>query len=147
MLLQQYEVVRKSRDRNLWKKDWMRLHAFAGVQKVSVVDHGIHVETNSLIVACDSVKYRIGSFIIRYCHDGIFVWSQNSLHKQGIAHPHISESGVVCFGNVGSAITTAAIESRVVDAVELVLRWLTDGYDPELAETKITEWPREEESI
>lgn len=147
MLVQQYTVLRAGVDRSQWKKDWEYLHTLSGVKNVSIVDGGIHVKTDMLTTIHEGVKYRLGSFIIRYSYDGIFVWSHKSVHSRGRAHPHISEVGTVCFGNIGIAIRSAVAEARISDAVGLVLRWLIEGYDPELADTRIEEWPREEGSV
>ncbi len=141
LMLEKLQQVQENPDHERWAKDWVALTSHPAVKRILSVDGGMHVETVALTGTHEGQVYQFGSFVIRYVRSEIFVWSSNPAHPRGRAHPHISQAGVACFGNMGLAIQDAASEMRLYDAVELVLRWLTEGYDPALAEVKIEDWP------
>lgn len=116
--------------------------------RIMDVDGALHIETNRVISKADGRRYDCGRLIIRIAVGGkISIWSIEPTHPKGIAHPHISPDGAICFGNVGPAIAEAQHENRTDDAVELIYDWLEDGYDENLATIKITEWPESTEDM
>jgi len=123
--------------------DYRRIKRDPNVAMIAVLKDGIHVDTWPLHVEHEGRRYAIGSFTIRIGRRGaVSVWCETPLHPKGIPHPHIAKDGGPCFGNATSAILQAGAEHRYYDAVTLVLRWLKDGYSPQLASVKIEEWPR-----
>ena len=120
---------------------WQRLRANPLIHRLYVIERGIQIETTAIMCEHDRGAENIGSVVIRYPPFGSFtVWGLKPTHPKGIAHPHINPRGNACFGNVMTAIETAASEGNIAEGFERVLRWLTQGYDPQLAETKIEEW-------
>jgi hypothetical protein len=111
-------------------------------QGLSVVDEGLHLATKRIIIEHGGRNYDLGFFTIRIGRNGrVSVWNDEPTHPRRLSHPHINEDGSPCFGNATEAIIKAASEFRYYDAACLTLRWLKDGYTPELAAVKIEEWP------
>ncbi len=111
---------------------------------VGILKGGLQVVTHPIVYQHEGKRYRLGTYVIRISKVGqVSVWAESTSHPSGCPHPHIGLSGNPCFGNISIAIDRAAIEHRIVDTIDLVLRWLTEGYDPKLADTPITEWPEE----
>lgn len=106
-------------------------------------DHGFEVKTKLITIVENGVTHKIGRFGICLGIDpSITIWCEESFHPKGVPHPHISPWAGHCFGNVGDPITEAIAEYRYADAVEYILRWLTEGYTPELVlYNKVEEWP------
>jgi hypothetical protein len=145
--LQDGIAVQQNYDRELARSDWERLSSNPLLKSFGKLDKGFQAITQPIISEFDGVRYRLGSYHIRIALSGhVAVWSEEATHPGGIAHPHIGWSGNPCFGNISIAIERAGIERRIADAIDLVLRWLIEGYDPGLAETPITEWPKEVEA-
>ena len=127
--------------------DFERLRSNALLRTVGVLTNGLQVVTHPIVCEYEGKRYSLGSYTIRISQSGdVSVWAESSTHPTGYPHPHIGWSGSPCFGNISIAIDHAAVEHRLADTIELVLRWLTEGYDPKLAETPITEWPEEVEA-
>ncbi len=138
-------MSRKTRKR--MKEDWASIRSNPLVRRLSIVDKGLHVETGPINVTHDGYAYALGSFTVRVAmHGQVSVWNDAPTHHNGLAHPHINAEGHPCFGNAGTAITQAAGELRIADAVRYTLRWLSEGYTAALAEVKIENWPRAGES-
>lgn len=130
------------------KEDWAAVKALPLVRRMSFVDDGLHVETVPIhISGQDGNVYDLGTFTIRVATKGqVSVWSDAPKQYKGYPHPHINDVGHPCFGNAGTAITQAAGEMRIADAVRYMLRWLSEGYTPALTEIKLETWPRVGES-
>lgn len=112
------------------------------VEGLDLHPEAIHVRTKPIVVSHEGVDYAVGTFVIRINNLGaLMIWGETPTHPQGVPHPHIAKHGSPCYGNAGTAIARAAGEARYADAIEYVLTWLTRGYSPSLAETKIEEWP------
>lgn len=125
--------------------EFLRIVKMPEVEDLSIVDGGIHVRTKCLIAEHDGRRYRLGSYVIRLGDANFLaVWSDVPAHPRGINHPHISKSGAECFGNATKAIARFGGEFRYADLVAMVVRWLTKGYSPHLADTPLEEWPRED---
>lgn len=111
-------------------------------RRILDVDGAVHIETNRMISEIDGHRYDCGRLMIRIPIGGkISIWSIEPTHPKGIAHPHISADGAICFGNVGPAIAESINNDHIDDAVDLIYDWLEHGYDETLAAIKITEWP------
>lgn len=124
------------------KDDWEEIRRQPLVQALRIEGDGLHVETKDVHIEHEGKRYRIGKFTIRYPFNGhVSTWAHEPAHPKGVMHPHISPEGAVCYGNVTTALARAAGHGRTAEAVDLVLRWLTDGYDPVGAQTKVEEWP------
>ncbi len=122
------------------KQSWNKLTQLPQVRSIASVDNALQVETN-LLVNTQYGRRPLGRYILRLAEQQIFVWCIESCHPAGLSHPHIGvKHGNPCFGNVSIAIQKAASESRAY-AIELAIRWLESGYDHDLADIKITEWP------
>jgi len=123
-------------------RDYRQIKAHPDVAIIAVVNDGIHVETRPLHVEHEGKRYAVGSFTIRIGRKGtVNVWCETPLHPKGVPHPHIAKDGGPCFGNATNAILRAGADHRYHDVVTLVLRWLKQGYSPQLASVKIEEWP------
>ena len=124
------------------ESDFQKMESEPDVAWITIVDKGIHVKTQPIEIEHEGARYMVGAFVIRVSEDGhVSVWSEQPAHPKGIPHPHIAKDGGPCLGNASDVIARAAGEHRYYDTVKLVLRWLKDGYTPELASVKIEEWP------
>lgn len=122
--------------------DWKRLLAHPLVAGIEAMDGFMHLRTRALTLEHEGRRYRLGSYVIRFSpHDGVSIWSKTPTHPERIPHPHISSDGTICFGNVTRVIHEDVVALRFGSAAETVLRWLTEGYDPARADTKIEQWP------
>ena len=120
---------------------WRRLRDHPLIERFYVIESAIHVETKAILCEHEGGAENTGSVVIRFPLNGSFtVWGLKPTHPKGIAHPHINPHGGACFGNVETAIQSAALDGRIADGFDLVLRWLVEGYDPTLAQSKIEEW-------
>ncbi len=110
---------------------------------IIIPNYGFEVKTKLITILDGGVTYKIGTFGICLGIDPhITIWCEEAFHPKGVPHPHISPWAGHCFGNVGDPITEAVAEYRYADAIEYILRWLTEGYTPELIlYNKIEEWP------
>jgi hypothetical protein len=127
---------------------YRRIKAEPDVAKLAIVDGGLQVETKPLEIEYQGVRYDLGPFVIRVGRRGVVsIWSESPRHPGGVPHPHIAKDGGPCFGNATDAILKAGADHRYHDAVTLVLRWLKDGYSPQLASVKIEEWPKAGEDL
>lgn len=124
-------------------RDWPRIKKHPLVERVFVVEgEALHVQTRRIIAEHNGKHFDMGRYIIRLTIGGTpSIWAVDSTHPKRVAHPHISAQSVVCFGNVTTSVTQAAGEGRIADALDIIFRWLTEGYDPNLADAKIEEWP------
>lgn len=142
-----FEAQRTDEDRReLPMRDWSRIEKMPLVERVLWVEDAMHVRTKRIIVEYEGVYYDFGKFMIRMALcDTPAVWALCPTHPERVAHPHISRNGIVCFGNVSVPLAQAAGEGRMADALELMMKWLVEGYDPNLADTKIETWPKFEQ--
>ena len=125
-------------------EDYARIIANPHIRGVRIVPStAIDISTDVIEMMHDGVRYKIGTFVIRFLLDGeVVIWTDESYHPNSIPHPHISPWTGPCFGNVGTTIEDAVVEFRFADALEYILEWLTNGYAPELViYNKLEEWP------
>lgn len=132
---------------NRLSEDFKKIRLLSGIEKISIVDEGIHVETGPIVISEKGKNYMIAdSFTIRLSESGrIAIWTESSHHPKGIPHPHINQVSSPCLGNATNAIIQAVSEYRHFDTINYILRWLKEGYTPALAAVKVDEWPRMEE--
>lgn len=124
-------------------RDWERMQKHPLVKRIRSVEGAIHIQTRKIIAEHEGKYYNLGRFMIRLEFGGTpSIWSEHPTHRNRAQHPHISKTGVICFGNIAVPLTQAMGELRMADALELLLNWLCEGYDPNLADVKIEEWPR-----
>lgn len=123
------------------RKEYKRILTMPEVAKIEYADEGLHIHTKDLTAAFEGKAYRLGRYVVRISAHQFAVFCERSYHPKGIIHPHYPNDGVPCWGNAGIPITRAYREGRIADFAELVIKWLTQGYEPALAETKIEEWP------
>lgn len=136
------EARNDEEQREIPSRDWPRIREHPLVERVLSVEDALHVQTRRIIAEHGGKRFDFGRFMIRLPLGGKpSIWPIEYTHPKRVAHPHISPSSVVCFGNATSAITQAAGEGRIADALDLIFSWLTEGYDPNLADSKIEEWP------
>jgi len=125
------------------ERDVRQLRRHKLVHRLYACDEGIHIDTRPLVAEHDGVRYLLGTFTIRLgSHGDISVWGLAPAHLDGVPHPHLPKDGTPCFGTATEPIAKAGAELRLQDAVTLVLRWLQDGYTPQLAEHAIEQWPK-----
>lgn len=126
------------------KADWERLSSHPLIESIEKVGEAVHFKTSMLSMEYQDKRYRLGAYTIRYSPGNmVSVWAHEYVHPKRIDHPHISPGGIVCFGNVSQNVYESAMRMDMVEMVETILRWLTEGYVPHLADTKIEEWPME----
>lgn len=123
------------------RKEFKRILAMPEVSKIELIDEGLHILTQDLTAAFEGKVYRLGRYVVRISSHQFAVFCEQSHHPKGNIHPHYPNNGVPCWGNAGIPIVRAYQEGRIADFIELVIKWLTQGYEPALAETKIEEWP------
>jgi hypothetical protein len=84
----------------------------------------------------------VGTFAVMADDFKIYVWSTGTTHPKRVAHPHIaSHENSICYGNISTEIADLCSKDRHTEAILLVLRWLTEGYEPSLTYHRIEEWP------
>lgn len=121
---------------------WKQLLNDRRVDSLEIVAGAYQVITAPIVFTDGEIRRPLGSFGIRINERSeVFVWSFNSPHPKRVPHPHISACGAKCFGNVGPAILDELIARNVPTALLMILDWLEDGYDSQLADVKIEEWP------
>jgi len=123
-------------------RDWKILKSHPLIAQVGTLDDTLFIETKWIIHEFEGTKYKLGRYMIRKpigVPSGI--WALETPHPDRIPHPHISAHGIVCYGNATQAIEEAVGEMRTVDELELILRWLSEGYSPSLAMAHIEQWP------
>jgi hypothetical protein len=136
-----------ARTEEISARDWERMRAHPLVSRMTLEDEALQVETVNLCLEAEGKRYRLGPFCIRLPLGGsVSIWSLGPTHPLRQAHPHMSKYGGLCFGNMTTAIASAMGEYRMADALDMILVWLTQGYDPGLADVKIEEWPEVEET-
>jgi hypothetical protein len=127
-------------------EDLAHIKAMPQVDHVALADEGINIHLKPVIMEWEGKRYRMGRFVVRF---GVFgtvsVWCVESTHPYRVPHPHINRDGIWCFGNATDAIAKASAELRLAKAATYLIAWLTKGYDPDLALTKIETWPVAEE--
>ncbi len=129
-------------------EEWKKISALSDIENLAIIDDGLQAHTKPIAMKYNGVMYNVGSFVIRVSKYGtISVWSENPTHPDRVPHPHIGKDGTPCFGNATEAIIRAASALRYADTFSYVLRWLRDGYTPELALVKIEEWPTIREAV
>jgi hypothetical protein len=114
------------------------------VERLYVCDEGLHVETKTIVLEHEGKRYPIGRFAFRFtrlCR--AHIWCIEARHPRGVPHPHMPKNGTPCLGTATEPFAKACAEYRIYDATDLVIRWLEDGYLPESADAKITEWKEE----
>jgi hypothetical protein len=122
--------------------DFVAIRKMPEVRRLSIVDNGIHVETEVIHAEHGGRRYALGRYVVRISSvGGVAVWCEETLHPKRVPHPHIHLDGNACFGNAVEAIAKNAAYHRYHDTVALVIRWLAKGYTPILANSKIEEWP------
>lgn len=129
--------------RNRLNEEWEKITTLPDIEHLAIIDDGLQAYTKLIIVKYNGAMFNTGSFVIRVSNFGVVaVWSENPTHPDRVPHPHINKNGTPCFGNATEAIIRAAAAFRYADTIIYVLRWLRDGYTPELALVKIEEWPQ-----
>lgn len=122
--------------------EFARLQGDPRVAKIMIVEGVLHIETKPIVIEHDGNRYDVGTFVIGIDRCSFTVWGLVPTHPDRVPHPHIDRDGIACFGNASQAITDAVAELRVADAVNFMLEWLEDGYEPSLARVKIETWPK-----
>ena len=131
-------------DIHVFREEWVRLHSHTCIARVlRGTGYALIIETTPIVLFHNGQGFDIGPLFVRidFMEAKVGIWSEQSLHPRGIAHPHVIPNGTPCYGNASVAISEALGQFRVADTVELILRWLHQGYDPDLTLHKIEEWP------
>lgn len=122
--------------------EFARLKRDPRIAKMVIVDELLQIETKPIVIEHDGNRYDVGTFVIGIDRCSFTVWGLVPTHPDRVPHPHIDRDGIACFGNASQAITDAVAELRVADAVDFMLEWLEDGYEPSLARVKIETWSK-----
>lgn len=121
---------------------WGQLLSDPRVASIEMIAGVYQVTTTPIIFVDGLIKRPLGSFGIRINDKNeVFVWSFDSPHPKRVPHPHISVCGHKCFGNVGPVVLDELTARNTPRAFLMILDWLEDGYDAQLADVKIEEWP------
>lgn len=123
------------------RKEYKRIRSMPEVAGIEFVDEGLHILTKDLTANFDGKSYRLGAYVVRISDHEFALFCERSYHPKGFIHPHYPNAGTPCWGNAGIPIVRAYRDGRIADFIELIIKWLTQGYDPALADTKIEEWP------
>lgn len=124
------------------RQQWERLMAIPLIEHVVFSEGAFQIKTKTVIVEDEGARYRTGSYMIRIDAFGnVSIWAHAPTHPKRIPHPHISRKGVWCFGNYTTPIEEAAMAMDIGETAHLITRWLVEGYDPSVADTRIEEWP------
>jgi hypothetical protein len=118
--------------------------AMPGVLDATVVDRGLHVRTEPVVIAWAGRRYDLGGFIVRLDmqRSTLDVWSEAPRHPDGHHHPHVDAMHLQCFGSVSVSILKCLAKFRYAEALEIVLRWL-NTYNPDNTLYLIEGWPAE----
>ncbi len=122
-------------------REFGEMRHIEGVSAVRIVDDGVHLETESIVLEYGGRRYDLGPFVIRLDPtDGhVEVWSEAPRHAKGHHHPHINRKSLACYGNVTIPIAKFMAAYRFADAARIVMRWLKT-YSPETTLIPIEEW-------
>jgi hypothetical protein len=123
------------------RKEFKRIRSMPEVAGIEFKDEGLHILTKDLTAVFDGKSFKLGAYVVRISDHEFALFCEQSHHPKGFIHPHYPNTGVPCWGNAGIPIVRAYRDGRIADFIELVIKWLTQGYDPALADTKIEEWP------
>lgn len=107
------------------------------------LDNCLHIHTKDVLIDSGNGGIRnVGRFVVRVSvFEGVWIWSKYLTHPKRIPHPHIGQSGSVCFGNITQEVEWLIVYGTEVEISLLVLDWLGEGYDAGLAEARLEEWP------
>lgn len=132
-------------DEQMQRSAWEELAAHPYVRSIGIVDKGINLETIPITLVHGGTRYPLGSFVLRLTTNGsLYVWCLDSPHPRRIPHPHIGESGQLCYGNMALTIQhLAEVERDFPRIFHQALELLTEGYDPTTTHHPIHEWPEE----
>ncbi len=117
------------------------IRSIEGVRDVAVVDDGLHLYTESIVLEDDDCKRNLGPFTVRLDSRGhVEVWSEAPRHPKGHHHPHISRVDLACFGNVSVALGKYMSMHDWSNAARLAMSWLR-SYSKETTLYPLEEWP------
>ncbi|MEY4723645.1 MAG: hypothetical protein RLZZ324_1158 [Candidatus Parcubacteria bacterium] len=121
--------------------DLALMKGMPGVTAVRLVDDGIHLETEDVVLTHGATTRNLGPFVIRLDPSGtVEVWSEAPRHPGGHHHPHIDRKTLTCFGTVSAPLAKHMSDFHYADAARIVLRWLRT-YNPVSTLHKLEEWP------
>ena len=109
----------------------------------------ITVKTNDIILSHKGINYPFNSFLINLDINKVggnarpYTISSNNPHRcahlEDSIHPHVSESGYLCEGIAGEAITMALSEGRLLDLFSIVESILNE-YNPRSPYIPLQTW-------
>jgi hypothetical protein len=117
------------------------LRKLDGITRVEVVEEGIHLTTEPIVLEHEGERYPMGVFTIRLDPQNCKVeaWTDAPLHPDGHHHPHVGKIELSCYGNVGLALIKAMAAYRYLDAGTITMRWLR-SYNEATTLYRIEEW-------
>jgi len=125
--------------------------AFVGMMKsgavrdIEVLDSEILFTTGTAIIEHDGYRFEFGPFRVGLdLHRGkVTISPTEAAHVQnGYAHPHVSDSGSPCLGNMAPVIAKALGMGDLVGALTTILEFLR-SYNPHDAYQRIERWDPE----
>lgn len=124
------------------------IHRNKNIRSCSYVQGAIQVETSTFQMEHEGAFYRLGAYTVRIHPDGsIHVFQLEPQHPKGQIHPHVNQFGIPCLGNITREVMERCISQDIAGAINLLVNFLLEGYDPGVAQAKITEWPRVEVTV
>jgi hypothetical protein len=117
-----------------------------GVVRVEIVDDGIHLTTEPVVLEHEGIRYPMGTFTIRLDPQkcDIEAWTDDPRHPAGHHHPHVERRSLSCHGNIGLALIKAMAAYHYMDAATITMRWLR-SYNAATTLHPIEEWLSEEQ--
>lgn len=131
------KVTRVKRE-ELSKSEFQSLLKMMPTPVTSVEMQGgeLQLETVPLTVEHDGVDYDLGSFHIRVGNDRVRI---HSPADRVYPHPHVSDSGIVCWGSIGTEVARLLGEREHAALVAVIIEFLR-SYNAEDAYRRIEFW-------
>jgi hypothetical protein len=122
---------------------WKVLNDYPLFDRVTIASDGkTHYFTTPIIITDDTGKERfLGRYGFCFNSRSVDIWSLDHPHPSGVPHPHINLHSQICLGNVTESVHQLMATFREAEAVVLVMRLLSEGYEPTLTEHPLEEWP------
>ena len=108
---------------------------------IDVREDVIVVETHPVWVEHDDHDFDLGTFrvTVRLSDDQVTVHKLVGSSPSGYPHPHVSSTGVPCYGNIGAPLVKLLAEGQYAAAVSVLLQFL-QSYNAGDAYLKIEHW-------
>jgi hypothetical protein len=95
-------------------------------EHVAVEDDRLVAQTYPIRIPSDEGDYDLGSFqiAIQFDSDEVRITKTTGEKPDGYPHPHVSTSGVPCFGNIGPGLMKLLVEGQYAAALAVLRQFL-----------------------